>query len=44
MATSKRVEMKVTAAAIKWDVLYLFSAVFLAIGLELVFGDMVVVE
>ena len=44
MATSKRVQMKVPASAIKWDVLYLFSAVFLAIELELVFGDMVEVE
>ena len=35
MATSKRVEMKVPITAIRTNILFLFSTVFLAIGLEL---------
>ena len=35
MATSKRVEMKLPITTIRTNILFLFSTVFLAIGLEL---------
>ena len=44
MATSKRVEMKVPITAISTNILFLFSTVFVAIGIEVLISDIMEVK